>query len=238
MPVTFGIERVFASARRVARDHHADAPCAQALTQIGGIVSGVGHHMGAAHLREQLLYVGNVAHLPRGESESSQLTQTLHQGVDLGTQPAARAPERLRAVFFGAPLECWCARTIVVSRYTSRNCASAARTRNTRCQTPVSDQRANRRNMLFQGPNSSGRSRQGEPVRAIQSTASTKTRLSAAVRPGSLALPGSRSRIRAHCSSRSHIRAILIPPKNQDVNRKPAKLTAPRLTPSLIVHRT
>jgi hypothetical protein len=39
-----------------------------------------------------------------------------------------------------------------------------------RHQTPLALHRLKRRNTLFQSPNASGRSRQGEPVRTIQST--------------------------------------------------------------------
>src|SRR4030095_1352624 len=46
--------------------------------------------------------------------------------------------------------------------------------------------------MLFQLPNSPGRSRQGRPVRTRHSTASRNSRLSLAVTPRSDALPGSK----------------------------------------------
>src|SRR3954451_6006465 len=49
---------------------------------------------------------------------------------------------------------------------------------NIRYQTPLMLHRLKRRNTLFQSPNASGRSRQGEPVRTIQSTPSTNIRLS------------------------------------------------------------
>ena len=47
-----------------------------------------------------------------------------------------------------------------------------------RCQMPLALHRLNRRKALFQEPNTSGRSRQGEPVLTIHSTASTNIRLS------------------------------------------------------------
>lgn len=49
---------------------------------------------------------------------------------------------------------------------------------NMRHQMPFWLQRLKRRKTLFHSPNTSGRSRQGEPVRTIQSTASTNMRLS------------------------------------------------------------
>jgi hypothetical protein len=57
-------------------------------------------------------------------------------------------------------------------------------------KTPFLDQRRKRRNALFQHPKQTGKSRQGAPVRTIHKTASTNSRLLAAVRPGSLFLPG------------------------------------------------
>jgi len=54
---------------------------------------------------------------------------------------------------------------------------------NSRRQTPFWLQRLKRRKTLFQSPNTSGRPRQGEPVRTIQSTPSTNIRLSRPVDP-------------------------------------------------------
>src|SRR5205807_10052126 len=50
-------------------------------------------------------------------------------------------------------------------------------------------------------PNASGRSRHGEPVRAIQRTASIKSRLSRPLEPGSPTLPDSSGAIRSHWAS-------------------------------------
>src|SRR5262249_37425071 len=60
-------------------------------------------------------------------------------------------------------------------------------------------QRLKRTNTLFHLPKMLGRSRHGEPVRAIQSTASTNIRLFAPVPPGSPGLPTHSFSIRAHC---------------------------------------
>ena len=55
-------------------------------------------------------------------------------------------------------------------------------------------------------PKASGRSRQGEPVRAIHRTASTNSRLSRPLRPGSPGLPDSSGAMRPHCTSLNTIR--------------------------------
>jgi hypothetical protein len=52
-----------------------------------------------------------------------------------------------------------------------------------RHQTPLILHRLKGRNTLFQSPNASGRSRQGEPVRTVHSTPSTNIRLSRPVEP-------------------------------------------------------
>jgi hypothetical protein len=50
--------------------------------------------------------LGHVINLATGEHKAVELTDPLHQCVDLGRQSAARAAERLGAVFFGAPAAC------------------------------------------------------------------------------------------------------------------------------------
>ena len=94
----------------------------------------------------------------------------------------------------------------------SRNrCSMSASLRSavaTRSHTPFSRQREKRTKVRCQCPSSSGRSRHGLPVRMIHSTASTKRRLSLAVTPRSVALPGKSCSMRSHWSSRSIFRSI------------------------------
>src|SRR3954467_13825425 len=62
---------------------------------------------------------------------------------------------------------------------------------NSRVQVPFFDHRSNRLNTVFHGPNSTGRSRHGTPVRRHHKTASTNIRLSFPRRPGPhIFLPG------------------------------------------------
>ncbi|QIE29642.1 hypothetical protein SBC2_77180 (plasmid) [Caballeronia sp. SBC2] len=115
---------------------------------------------------------------------------------------------------------------MVLSMKTSSKSASTANASKTSCHMPLRDHRAKRMYTLFQRPNSAGKSRHGAPVRAIHSTASTNSRLSAAVRPRSPALPGSNNATRSYWSSRNIIRGMPVSPKRQDVSRFPEKLTA------------
>jgi hypothetical protein len=137
-------------------------------------------------------------------------------------ESAPRTSQSLRAMFFWAPAACWWARMAVLSIMTSSRSGSWLSAWNTRSQTPVLVQRANRVNVVCQLPNSGGRSRQGAPVRPIHSTASTNRRLSRAVTPRSPALPGSKAWIRAHWSSRStHLSISPTPAMSWDKSLNP-----------------
>jgi hypothetical protein len=194
------------------RNHRTGAALGNALDQRVGIVGFVRNDGLRDDAIEYRLGLRYIVQLTTAEGPAGQTAQTFDQRMNLGGQTAPRVPERLIAVFFGAPAACWWARTMVESRKTSSKSASLASSSNTRCHTPLSDQRAKRLYTLFQGPKAFGRSRQGEPVRAIHKTASTNCRLSAPVRPGSLALPGSIASIRSHWSSRSIFRGIVPTP--------------------------
>src|SRR3990172_1708159 len=150
-----------------------------------GVIRFVGHDRACGQASEQRDGLRDIMHLSSGQAPTHSIAQTLHHGVDLGGQPAARAPERLVTVFFAAPAACWWARTMVLSMNTSSKSASLANSSKTRCQTPRSDQRANRLYTEFHCPKLLGRSRHGQPARAIHNTASTNRRLSSPVRPGS-----------------------------------------------------
>src|SRR6266481_236081 len=77
-----------------------------------------------------------------------------------------------------------------------------------RHQTPLMLHRLKRRNTLFQSPNTSGRSRQGEPVRTIHSTPSTNIRLSRPVEPFWSGRPIISGAIRSHAASLKTKRSI------------------------------
>jgi hypothetical protein len=77
-----------------------------------------------------------------------------------------------------------------------------------RAQTPLTLQQLKRRNTLFQSPNASGRLRQGEPVRTIQSTPSTNILLSRPVEPFWSGRPMISGAIRSQASSLNTNRSI------------------------------
>jgi len=160
----------------------------------------------------------DISNLACRQDQTNRIAKRIDADMDFCGQSALRAADRLIAtVFLGAPAACCWARTIVASMNNSSRSASPCSASATRCQTPYSSQRANRTYTECQLPNSLGRSRHGDPVRARYRTASTNCRLSAARPPLSVGLPGSKSAIRNHCPS-SNIRRSMCHTQFQDVN--------------------
>src|ERR1700736_5836893 len=150
---------------------------------------------------DQGLDTDAVVTLARQQQEANEIPECVHQGHDLGSQAAARAAYGLilRPPF--APVPCWWTRTRVPSMRTYSKSGSSQSALKTRSQTPLFAQRQKRVYTVNHLPNPSGRSRDGEPVRAIQRTASIKSRLSRPLLPGSPALPDNSSAIRRHWAS-------------------------------------
>src|SRR6476646_2199154 len=178
-----------------------------------GVERLVGDQRIGLHRGQQVVRPLQVVCLAAGQEEVDRVAQRVDQGVDLGAQSAARAPDCLVLTsFFWAPALCWWARTMVLSIIAYSLSASAARCWNIRSQTPLLAQRLNRVWIFVPSPNRSGRSRHDIPVRKRYSTASTNSRLSAAVTPTEPSRPGNRFLIRSHWSSRSPKRRIGQPP--------------------------
>ena len=138
----------------------------------------------------------------------------------LGAQPAPASVQVLAGASFGAPAACWSARTTVLSMSRASKSASWRIAAMPRCHTPFLPQREKRVYVACQFPHAGSKSRHGLPVRAIHSAGSRNRRLSFAITPQSVALPGSSSLIRSHWSSRSSVRGIgagFLLRKNQNV---------------------
>src|SRR6516225_5109849 len=154
---------------------------------------------------QQSLALRDVGALSRRKLQLDGQAQPTNRHMQFRGKTATRTAQRfilrpyIRTPFF-APAACWWSRITVLSS----NSHSRSGSRNSwkiRAHTPLAAQRSKRRQIEFQLPNRSGRSRQGAPVLAIHRTASIKRRLSLAVTPGSPSLPGNRSLIRSQCSS-------------------------------------
>ena len=72
-----------------------------------GIEALVGDQQVGLHTGQQVIGPGEIVRLAAGKVEARRVAESVDQGVDLGTQSATRAPDRLvRAVFFLAPALC------------------------------------------------------------------------------------------------------------------------------------
>ena len=175
-------------------------------------------------------------------NEADQIAERIHKRHDLGGQAAARAPDGLTRSPPFAPVPCWCTRTMVPSTMTYSKSGSPDSAANSRSKTPLAAQRRKRRNTEFHDPYRAGRSRQGgvqqgpwpapqarvlnggAPTRAIHKTASRNSRLSAAERPGSPSLPGSKGATRAHIASLKAARSIVLSSKRTSTRQACLKL--------------
>ncbi len=130
---------------------------------------------------QQDLGASNVVPFSLSQMQFDWATLTIDLDVDLGAETTPGTSQRLIVLPSLAPAACWWARTIVESSNKLESSESLPTDSSTRSQTPRLHHRLNLRNAEFHGPNRSGKSRHGDPVRAIQNTALTNNRLSAAV---------------------------------------------------------
>ena len=86
---------------------------------------------------QQRLRASQVVRLTRREHHLDRIAESIDQSVDFGGQSAARAADRLLAVFFRAPALCWWARTMVASSIMYSLSWSLANSLKTRSKTPL-----------------------------------------------------------------------------------------------------
>src|ERR1700727_2506801 len=174
-----------------------------------GVIGCIGHDHLGGQSRDQRGRLRRIALLTCGQREPHRTSQAANGHMDLRAQAAARAADRLifRPPFF-APAACWWARTMVESTIRYSKSGSSDIASKIRHQTPLMLHRLKRRNTLFQSPNASGRSRQGEPVRTIHSTPSTNIRLSRPAEPFWSGRPMISGAIRFHAASLKTSRPI------------------------------
>lgn len=128
--------------------------------------------------RQQGLRLCDVVNLASRDAECQRVAQRIDDHVDFRREPAARATDGLVEIpFLSAPALCWWARTIVASIIAYSLSGSSAKALKRFSQTPLAAHREKRLWVLHQPPKRSGKSRQGDPTRNFQITASTKRRL-------------------------------------------------------------
>jgi len=197
--IHLGIVRNRRLAIRLGGDHGERSSLAQFCAQGVAVERFIGDEGRQIDACDERLHA--VVALAGKKNEAGQIAQRVDERNDLGRQAAPRFADGLIVSPPFAPVACRWTLTIVpsMSAY-SKSGASESRWKS-RSKTPFRAHRRKRWKTEFQFPNISGRSRQGAPTRAIQSTPSKKSRLSAADRPGSPTLPGKCGAIRAHWSS-------------------------------------
>jgi len=100
------IERALHQTMATRRNDRLDGVGLEMFEDGLGIVGLVGSQPVWINALQQRDRFGAVAGLTAGKSKSRQATQALDQGVNLGAQSATGSPERLIAVFLGAPAAC------------------------------------------------------------------------------------------------------------------------------------
>ena len=160
------------------RDHRLATLSGDCFDEGIRVVTLVGHNEFGRLPCDQGFGLFDIRDLPRRENHPQWIAQGIDRDVQFGRQSASRTTDFLDACFFWAPAECWWARTMVESINSCSRSASPRSAVAIRSHTPFSRQREKRTKVRCQCPSSAGRSRHGLPVRMIQSTASTKRRLS------------------------------------------------------------
>src|SRR5262249_36131933 len=142
------------------------------------------------------------------QDEANEIAERIRQRQDFGGHAAFGAADRLARSPPFAPWPWRWTLTMVPSTMTYSMSGSSETPSNSRRQTSAFTQSRKRVYTLFQWPNMGGRSRHGLPVRTIHSTASTNSRLSLPLRPGSPGLPRQTGSIFAHWASVKTNRSI------------------------------
>src|ERR1051325_2747020 len=206
--VHFGVDLQRGGAARMLRDHDLGA----APVEIGDNVIAVEGHVGdqGAELKpfDQRRDPDSVEALPGQQHEADEIAESIGQGQDLGCHAALGAADGLARSPPFAPCPWRWTLTMVASTMAYSMSGSSEAASKSRSKTSARTQSRYRLKAVFQWPNSGGRSRQGLPVRAIHSIASTNRRLSAPLRPGSDFFPRQCGSIFAHWASVSTYRSI------------------------------
>src|SRR6516225_3774723 len=200
LPVDVLVVRAGLRTRADRWDHRFGTHLCDAGAKPIGVIALVGQKMFEGNAADQVLSLENVVLLAGGQDEANRIAERIHARADFGAQAAARTPDRLIFAPPFAPAACWWARTMVESMIKYSKSGLSTNALKMRSQTPFLAQRRKRWKTLFQLPNDGGRSRQGAPARAIQSTASTNRRLSSPCRPLSPCLPVTNGSMRRHCA--------------------------------------
>jgi hypothetical protein len=108
--VAFAVEREVAFALGLAvglgRDHRNDVARREGIDERIGIIGLVGNAGLRIDVFQQRLCASEIVRLSRRQHQAMRIAQGVDQGMDFGSQSAARSADRLFAVFFRAPALC------------------------------------------------------------------------------------------------------------------------------------
>src|SRR5690606_14706278 len=135
------------------------------------------------------------------ENEAHEIAERIGEGENFGRHAALGAAYGLALSPPFAPCPWRWTLTMVASTMAYSMSGASEQASKSRRKTSALTQSRYRLKTVFQLPKKAGRSRHGLPVRTIQSTASTKRRLSFPLRPGSVGLPRQCGSIFAHWAS-------------------------------------
>src|SRR6185437_13544928 len=198
------VDRVLHTAVLFGWDFGGSTPRADIVADRVAVVAAIGeqHVRVDVMLGHQIEIGGAVVGLPGRQKETDRKTLSVGPKVDLGREAAARTAKSLVLSPPFAPAAQWCARTMVLSIICSASPPPpSARAASIRSHSSLVVQRRNWRCTEFQLPSSSGRSRQGAPVRVIQKIASSVRRWPRGGRPRSGPLSVTNGSKNAHSSS-------------------------------------
>ena len=109
--VALAIEREIATARRLAvgswRNHRRDVAPSERIDKWVSVEGLVAKHRPRIDGVEQRLRASQIVGLSGREHHFDGVAERIDQNMDFGGQSAARAADRLLAVFFRAPALCW-----------------------------------------------------------------------------------------------------------------------------------
>jgi hypothetical protein len=128
-------------ARRFAiglgRNHRRDVALLERFDEVVGVEGFVAKQRPWLDSFQQRLRARQVVRLAAREHHVDRVAERIDQNVDFGGQSAARAADRLLAVFFRAPALCWWARTMVASNIMYSLSWSLANSLKMRSKTPL-----------------------------------------------------------------------------------------------------
>src|SRR5215213_277869 len=206
--VHFGIDLERDGAARMLRDNDLGAASVEIGDDVITVESLVGDQGAELKAVDQRRHPGRVKALPRQQHKADEIAQSVGEGQDFCRHAAFGVADGLARSPPFAPCPWRWTLTIVASTMAYSMSGSSEAASKSRSKTSARTQSRYRLKTVFQRPNIGGRSRQGLPVRAIHSIASTNRRLSAPLRPGSDFFPRQCGSIFTHWASVSTYRSI------------------------------